>query len=102
MSNIGNIFGNEGWIQSSIDRSRGKTRPGGKRRKARRKRARRQRELEADIAAGRIGGLVAGQKAVASTSSATNSGGTSAISILASRIRARRAVKSKGILGGIS
>ena len=34
MSNIGNIFGNEGWIQSSIDRSRGKTRPGERRKKA--------------------------------------------------------------------
>jgi hypothetical protein len=34
MSNIGNIFGNEGWIQSSIDRSRGKTRPGDRARKA--------------------------------------------------------------------
>lgn len=33
MSNFKNIFGNEGWIQSSIDRSRGKTRPGEKRRK---------------------------------------------------------------------
>ena len=33
MSNIGNIFGNEGWIQSSIDRSRGKTRPGERRRR---------------------------------------------------------------------
>ena len=37
MSNIGNIFGNEGWIQSSIDRSRGKTRPGAKRRSAAKK-----------------------------------------------------------------
>jgi len=34
MSNLKNIFGNAGWIQSSIDKSRGKTRPGEKRRKA--------------------------------------------------------------------
>ena len=34
VSNIGNVFGNESWIQASIDRSRGKTRPGAKRRKA--------------------------------------------------------------------
>lgn len=33
MSNIGNIFGNEGWIQSSIDKSRGKTRPGSRNRR---------------------------------------------------------------------
>ena len=49
MSNIGNIFGNEGWIQSSIDRSRGKTRPGPKRRKAaKRDAARRKALLEKD------------------------------------------------------
>ena len=34
MSNIGNVFGNEGWVQSIMDQSRGKTRPGDKRRKA--------------------------------------------------------------------
>jgi len=34
MSNFKNIFGNEGWIQSAIDRSRGKTRPGERRRRA--------------------------------------------------------------------
>lgn len=33
MSNIGNVFGNEGWVQSLIDDSRGKTRPSEKRRK---------------------------------------------------------------------
>lgn len=66
MSNIGNIFGNDGWIQSAIDRSRFKTRPGEKRNKAVGQRNARQAELEADIAAGRVGGLVAGQKAGAS------------------------------------
>ena len=44
MSNIGNIFGNEGWIQSSIDRSRGKTRPGSRRRRAASRDAERRRE----------------------------------------------------------
>ena len=34
MSNIGNVFGNRGWIQSSIDKSRGKTRPGERDRRA--------------------------------------------------------------------
>ena len=33
MSNIGNVFGNRGWIQSAIDRSRGKTRPGSRERR---------------------------------------------------------------------
>ena len=45
MSNIGNIFGNEGWVQSSIDRSRGKTRPGEKARKAANWNAQRRQQL---------------------------------------------------------
>ena len=49
MSNIGNIFGNEGWVQSAIDRSRFKTRPGEKaRRGASRDLARRRETLKND------------------------------------------------------
>ena len=57
MSNLGNIFGNEGWIQSSIDKSRGKSRPGVKRRKTRRQRSNRDEALRNDIASGRIPGV---------------------------------------------
>jgi hypothetical protein len=58
VSNIGNIFGNEGWIQSSIDNSRGKTRPGDKRRKgARRDRARRKKLLDEDVLVRKARGL---------------------------------------------
>ena len=49
MSNFKNAFGNSGWIQSSIDHSRGKTRPGAKARKgAKHDKARRKRTLESD------------------------------------------------------
>ena len=49
MSNIGNIFGNEGWIQSSIDKSRGKSRPGEKRRAmAKSDRRKRKKALQSD------------------------------------------------------
>ena len=58
MSNIGNIFGNEGWIQSSIDRSRGKTRPGAKRRKqAKRNKNQRRSLLENDPLVQKYGGI---------------------------------------------
>jgi len=45
MSNIGNIFGNEGYIQSSIDRSRGKSRPGKRARRKAKGNAKRRRKL---------------------------------------------------------
>ena len=60
MSNIGNIFGNEGWIQSSIDRSRGKTRPGAKRRGlAKKNKNQRRKLLENDPLVQKAGGLPA-------------------------------------------
>ena len=50
MSNLKNAFGNSGWIQSSIDHSRGKTRPGAKARKgAKRDKRRRKNLLENDV-----------------------------------------------------
>ena len=58
MSNFKNAFGNSGWIQSSIDHSRGKTRPGDKARKgAKRNKARRKKLLENDVLARKHSGL---------------------------------------------
>ena len=68
MSNLKNAFGNDGWIQSSIDKSRFKTRPGEKRKKIVRQRSNRQKALEQDILDGKVSGLTAApkKKAVAS------------------------------------
>lgn len=49
MSNFKNAFGNSGWIQSSIDKSRGKRRPGDRQRDfATGDAARRKKTLEED------------------------------------------------------
>lgn len=49
MSNLKNIFGNAGWIQSAIDKSRGKSRPGERnRRKISRDMLRREETLKND------------------------------------------------------
>jgi len=68
MSNLKNAFGNDGWIQSSIDHSRFKTRPGEKRKKIAGQRSERQRALEQDILDGKVSGVTAApkKKAVAS------------------------------------
>ena len=68
MSNLKNAFGNDGWIQSSIDKSRFKSRPGDKRRMLKRQRGNRQKALEQDILDGKVSGLTAAPKKKAVTS----------------------------------
>ena len=82
MSNILNVFGNEGWVQSSIDHSRGKTR--GKERAKNRAAgdaARRKQLLEED------------PLFIKNTQAAKPPAGTGILSILRARI-----LKQKGIL----